>query len=383
MNITYLLGAGASAKWLPVLNEMPDYMMAFSDYINEIYTNETNLTLVNQSTLEQIRVQLKKEPRWLVEEFSKNLKQLAKESIEFGTVDTYIKYLQLKNSKTLHSKYVSTFSTFLTLFQLGVGKQFLTLNYGKDNKINKSIIEKSINRKKGFDDRYQKFILSLLKYDLNSFPENVKVLTWNYDFQFELAYSKLLEKNNPFELNNIQINSKISRFNPEHVKDRFSITKLNGTGRIYLNNGNGEFLNYDNQLKLEDNELDVYHLLLQAFNSEFNGHHNDLLFSWYNGNDLQEVNSNKFMLDIKKIISNTEILVVIGYSFPFFNRLVDKYLFDSMPNLYKLYVQDRTPNLIKEKIRLLVDEGKYKDLLNNNIEVNDDYNGMFVLPYEL
>ena len=35
-----------------------------------------------------------------------------------------------------------------------------------------------------------------------------------------------------------------------------------------------------------------------------------------------------------------EILVVIGYSFPFFNREIDKIIFSEMPTIKKIYFQD-------------------------------------------
>jgi len=35
-----------------------------------------------------------------------------------------------------------------------------------------------------------------------------------------------------------------------------------------------------------------------------------------------------------------DILVVIGYSFPFFNREIDKLIFSEMPTLQKIYFQD-------------------------------------------
>ena len=43
----------------------------------------------------------------------------------------------------------------------------------------------------------------------------------------------------------------------------------------------------------------------------------------------------------REIASQTQILVIIGYSFPFFNRDIDKVIMNTMmPSLQKIYVQD-------------------------------------------
>jgi hypothetical protein len=46
------------------------------------------------------------------------------------------------------------------------------------------------------------------------------------------------------------------------------------------------------------------------------------------------------MESLLKTTQDTEQVVVIGYSFPFFNRQTDREIFGSMANLTKIYVQD-------------------------------------------
>ena len=45
-----------------------------------------------------------------------------------------------------------------------------------------------------------------------------------------------------------------------------------------------------------------------------------------------------------------EIVVVIGYSFPFFNRQVDRLLFNNMDYLRKIYIQDPNSGRIKQSL---------------------------------
>ncbi|MDB2462896.1 hypothetical protein N9W61_02200 [Algibacter sp.] len=75
-------------------------------------------------------------------------------------------------------------------------------------------------------------------------------------------------------------------------------------------------------------------------------------FAWENfGKEL------KFYSDLRDSIENTDILIVIGYSFPFFNRKIDKFILDSMDGLEKIYVQDpENSSDIIEKIKGLIPE---------------------------
>ena len=45
-------------------------------------------------------------------------------------------------------------------------------------------------------------------------------------------------------------------------------------------------------------------------------------------------------------IEDADILVVIGYTFPFFNREIDRMIFSQMECLQKIYIQDPNANNI-------------------------------------
>jgi hypothetical protein len=97
-----------------------------------------------------------------------------------------------------------------------------------------------------------------------------------------------------------------------------------------------------------------------------------LSFAWENSH------YNKEMFDhLFKNISNATQLIVVGYSIPFFNRKIDKEIFKSMPKLEKVIIQDLNPNLIKQRMELLLDSYKNIDwVLNTDLF-------QFALPYEL
>lgn len=71
---------------------------------------------------------------------------------------------------------------------------------------------------------------------------------------------------------------------------------------------------------------------------------NDVLlsFAWEDEtNDTKKIFLEKRMPIAKAIAEKTDILVVIGYSFPFFNRKIDDEIFKAMKQrLFKIYLRD-------------------------------------------
>ena len=83
----------------------------------------------------------------------------------------------------------------------------------------------------------------------------------------------------------------------------------------------------------------------------------------------------KTRLEANRIFSETDILIIIGYSFPNFNKEIDKMLFDKLKGrATKIYFQD--PNASEAFINQLIN--------NNETEVVCDRvkKDNFYLPYE-
>ncbi len=74
--------------------------------------------------------------------------------------------------------------------------------------------------------------------------------------------------------------------------------------------------------------------------------------------------------------SETEILVVIGYSFPFFNRFVDRDIIRSMNRLKKVYFQAPDAEVLKERFLAI-----RNDLKDENLIIRKDVH-QFVFPIE-
>ena len=133
----------------------------------------------------------------------------------------------------------------------------------------------------------------------------------------------------------------------------------------------------DIKLILDNNSvLPMYHLLryysesqadTQSLGYDYKPH---ISFAWENP-DL----NNSFWKYLNDTVSDAEIIVVIGYSFPFFNRDIDRHILSKMENIRKIYIQDKVPNRIEQSISAVL---QYKPPL---IPIEDC--NQFFLPGEL
>lgn len=82
---------------------------------------------------------------------------------------------------------------------------------------------------------------------------------------------------------------------------------------------------------------------------------------------------------IPKIVQDATTLVVIGYSFPYFNRKIDRALFEKMPQLKNIYIQDKYPERIQQYITPVIPEDKFAKIKIVPLEDVEQ----FYLPPEL
>jgi len=95
------------------------------------------------------------------------------------------------------------------------------------------------------------------------------------------------------------------------------------------------------------------------------------------------------------VARETEILVVIGYSFPIFNREIDNRLFKAMDDkLVKVYIQDMYPQKIESTMKNAFEVFQKEPVLRTgyvdqyieprkiNFYLEDNLN-QFVIPFEL
>lgn len=217
------------------------------------------------------------------------------------------------------------------------------------------------------DPRYDAFFAAILGDSIDDLPNNISIISWNYDCQIELAFADYLKRR---DLETIHQHLRICPKNlgANNTNNKFNIIKLNGSALLYdidtqsifdpfYKTGGMTPLGYISTLPMSASNIK-----------------NLLSFAW------EHVDA-AFEQCIINSIQDAETLVVIGYSFPFFNRRIDRFLFNHMSKLKKVYIQDRNPNNIAESITNLFEQSPI-DTSKIQIEKRDNLD-QFFLPPEL
>lgn len=193
---------------------------------------------------------------------------------------------------------------------------------------------------------------------------NIKVVTWNYDSQFEASYALKYHSNLHVAVAQLQAFPFLSpegQFLEEEIdRERFSVVRLNGiAGMQSTPQGKGRAISF-----VTLSRPDAIRKALEFHKLFKHGHGNHqplMVYAWEN-----EDISRKSRLYSKEIFANTNVLVVVGYSFPAFNEDIDREILRSIKNLYKVYVQDVNPDGILEKVKRLIGNDINYELITNN-----------------
>ncbi len=311
-NVTFLFGAGASRDVLPIVNE---FHKSILDFINIFQKPKYKLPEVEDfsETLKTKFPLLKNE---IQQEFINNLKWLSNESLNHSSIDTYAKKLYVKNDYENLLRLKATLSAYL-------------------------IFEQARNP---VDKRYDSFFASILGSTANQLPKQLKILSWNYDYQIEKAYINFTNYDEIYYAQEtLNIVSKYSR----NLSDtnKFGVFKLNGTTGFtntlmkrhssIIKNVNEKF-----EKPLIDTVLQYYAAVTRLANIQ-----PSLSFAWEKDEDRENNIVEKAIAGVKE----TNILIVVGYSFPFFNREIDRKVLGSMKDLKKVYLQSPDANDLKER----------------------------------
>ena len=319
--IVYLLGAGASRgrrktdsqllllekdesniiEGLPLVVEIPDRINFIIKQIeNFVFSTEMKNTILSAryGGLDEMRIKLIEDLHWL-----------QKESARHATIDTFAKKLYLTKK---HEEFYKVEMLLAIFF----------------------IIEQVINKP---DGRYDTFFANILDRNIQ-IPTNIGILTWNYDSQFEFAYKEYFGYSYNDQRYNLNEYDVKGDFNSHFIPDNPQIIKINGTAnfRDIVKITSYDSLNEELLVEL----LKRYIRFFEERNVEA---YTNLSFAW----DNPYLDSNTWER-ILPVINDAETLVVIGYTFPFFNRDTDREIFCHMPYLRKVYIQDpNADNLMK------------------------------------
>lgn len=321
-NITYILGAGASANALPVVKNLDVAFAQLRDFIDGM-RGRSDMSAGQKSILSQIA----EDVAWVRGENNKH-----------ASIDTFAKKLYLKGKS----------------FESHRLKIIMSMLFGYQQTINP------------VDFRYDSFFASLIQDSSLDMPKNIRVLSWNYDQQFELGFAGFTDINamypNEYKLNITAKNYRNGKKNFEG----FSICKLNGTATFVLpHTASTSYVDFINESILNPDTLIQNYKVLKTYN----GVHPSMSFAW-------EKESEGFVESAIEQTKQTDVLVVIGYSFPFFNRDVDRIIIKGMPNLKKVYFQAPDAEILKERFLAI-----RADIVDLNLIERKDVN-QFLIPDE-
>jgi len=319
-NITYLLGAGASAECLPIYKR-----------------TKKNSHINNPDSFENRLKEFKKIPNIDKSKLPEHIDKILDELKYHISVDTIAKKLWLNRNYEDNNNKLNALKNTIAIFL---------------------IYEQMVHHP---DMRYDSFIATTLKENDRTFDNNTKIITWNYDIQFELAARKyfpdlqnkkigmgyesmfnLQEKLNIYPY--VQTESS-DKTRTDFDYDKFGIIRLNGTAGLFLGKG-GVNLDFIIDIYSEDADKNKQDILKQLpnFIDNYQGQiDNTFTYSWEN----TEI-SKKGFENAHKIVKKTNILVIIGYSFPIFNKRFDDKFMKSLPANSKIIIQSPECESLKE-----------------------------------
>ena len=384
--ITYLLGAGASANTIPIVANMPTRISEINNFLKNcrpqyIFTDKPLI--------------LSEDKEGILDEIIKDFDWLLNQSKYSNSIDTLAKKYYLMGDNENYEKLKKCLIIYLTI------EQFYFIESKKDGKY---AFEKNL-----LDKRYDSFVAAIAsrlngKIELNN---NIKVLSWNYDLQMELSLMRFTDKSISEIKRKYQIFPLLNQRPQNHGKhilipEKFTLRKLNGNA--IFSTSTARLADEDDTIfdTKKDNVSDVetFSMLLDEIRRlEFR---NNIAcryfnFSWeilddfdndFGGRKHEQYLEN--LTEAEKIASETEILVVIGYSFPIFNREIDNKLFNKMQQLTKVYIQDKYPERIKSTMfnafKILQEKvgGDAGIPSSPRVIFQEETNtDQFVIPYEL
>lgn len=196
------------------------------------------------------------------------------------------------------------------------------------------------------DLRYDGFIASLIDRQRKYPP--MTILSWNYDVQFEMAYSGYFttERYIPTLWRELNVFNKMYPTDFD-VANPFAMVKLNGTALFTDStldawNAAGRQVNRITDCFYGGKKEKPYQY---GYNYLSYGNYQTLLsYAW------EEQNRTKLESIIEQRTFDTRELVVIGYSFPYVNNEMDTFIIQNMSKLEKVVVQDKNFEDIKERI---------------------------------
>lgn len=336
--ITFLFGAGASIEALPIVAQISNRIELFVEILKKSDIYIENKSTANKKYFNELQNLTKYSKQQLLQQLIEDLEWLKNESKKHATVDTFAKKLTITQKKSELKKLKIALSIFFIYEQV----------------------------KNPTDKRYDTFFASILNYGIHRLPENINIISWNYDSQFELAFSEYSQVS---DVKSNQISLGVRQKHISHEYDSgFGIYKLNGTTSLYSTEeryrSQAYKMIFENFIGEEEvNNHSIEKLLLSYTEAKYSKSHKlNFSFAWETDQTVSSFGKD-MMSDLLTNTKQTTTLVIIGYSFPFFNRQIDRKIINNMTNLNKIYFQDPNAENIVDRFKAI------KEIDNNSISV--------------
>lgn len=337
--ITYLLGAGASANCLPVVSQVNMRLKAFTD--------EYVPTLISQFGDTRFPGRLGESVGDFLRRFKEDMRWLRSELVSTATFDTLAKSFLIQKRDSDLNKIKALLSIYFLIEQARLPA----------------------------DPRYSLFWASLISRDFEELGNNtqINIISWNYDSQIEKTLLPLSRRSSILSLNNMLQIRPIAGASQDLDVSRFSVVKLNGSAGLHSTTAEGlkkidEYITWNISADLLDKLSYFYAQYVQS--PDFL--RPQLNFAWEDNETSRE------MLKLAKATcQDTEVLICIGYSFPYFNREIDREILSAMSKLRQVILQVGPTDGASVRDRVSSYLGP-----EMNIQVLQDI-GYFYIPYEL
>lgn len=327
------MGAGASANAIPTVTDMEQSIRSWTKSFG-YGINGRQISQFNFSPNDK-----------LAEKFE----WLANGVRDYGTPDIFAKSLLLSKKYKEYKISKITLATYLVLEQC----------------------------KRKVDKRYFGFFSALMDYNEGppnvTFHPDIKIATWNYDLQITEALMSLT-------------NYKENEVNSNILKTSDLQSDPPSKNQVYRLNGYAGAEFYGTDILSNSLSAAYFHLPTEGRHPE---KIQNLFLDWIKGEaDLNfhfawdsyepiKYQREKFFADI----AETKVLVVIGYSFPTFNRFIDARIFNTLKYLKKVYVQDKNEQAIG-RVNQMIIQSHYPS--KGRIEVKHISNvDQFYIPSEI
>lgn len=339
--LTYILGAGASYESIPLVKNFPRRFMFFVDSMQKLTTH-------------QDVAQIDKD----------NVKKLHNYSFEFykeiashQSFDTFFK-------KLYHTEEIFRINLFKKVLNIYFLWENVTIEKGNSSgNVHNPEQEGDFIKQSRVDKRYDALIAGLLKPQKGNPQSYCKVnfITWNYDLNLLMSLKNYFSPNSTIGEFINSINQKDGIWK---LGDDFTVINMNG---FFYRNELNSLRNLEN---VKINEMIFSIISEDYFNDTFIDDDSNLIkFAWESDNTQADIAREK--------INKSENIVVIGYTFPLYNRFVDLKIIPTKslyPSEIGIHIQDIDA---KKRVESFIDNFKMR-LKANEIYSIEDCNYFYI-----